>query len=683
MLITLQSNSDADASQFTNYFKQSVQIEPGSEIALVSLCYKFENSIVVNGTNNVFTVQLGTQLLTCTVIAGTYATSDLFLAALNTALTTAIDASKYHTQLAFPTTDNFFSWTDPEKTKLKLTLAYSPVDWDLDSLVKKTAAGVVRKQIDLDDAGMMSDDGDGIVVRVSTAADDWSVNTTIAGTDITRNCLWGTAFGLPAAGAYGNFQFRALGTTYDVFMGFSQSSAAIPTSALWEATTATNLCSGIRLISDGTFTVEEYDAATGFLEVITIAPIAYAAGDTFEIRVPQRNTDSPRYFQQAGAGAQVEITSFVAAADRFVPSFGQKMYPRCSLENQKLGESLVEPTLVDVIDLQTTVISIPGTAYKVNDVITITGNASGNVCKGYINAVDGNGGITNFFIEDHVATWLAGDNDCVVEGTVSGNDDCRIAVGLARSADVSSGGTGYTANPADIYADDNTTLLGAPGDITIDTVAGGAITGFTFNNLLPNSVVNYAGYVLHIHQAGSDDLATITINATNNYISRVGAIQYTTILDTDTQQPLRQHQNLEFTSTANFTAMTHLNTANSAGPVLEEIGAVGVNTENRQTDTMLVNVDQFQVQSICKSGGLQKAIGVVPYGTRTPGDAPSEYVDGTFYEEPFNMTYHALGNKQVENHNQLQVRLTDSLGEPLSQLIHPTTLTLDIRPKTM
>lgn len=681
MLITLQSNSDSDASQFTNYFKQTVQIEPNSEIALVSICYKFENSIVVNSTNKVFTVQLGTELLTCTLIEGTYNDSDLFLGALNTALETAINASKYHTQLAFPTTDNFFTWTDAAKTKLKLTLAYSPNDWDLNSLVKKTAAGVVRQEIILDNAGMMSDDGDGIIIRESTAANDWSLNTTIAGEGAERNCLWGTAFGLPAD-PYGSFQFRALGVIYDVFMGFSPNSAPIPTDVDWESGTARNLVVGIRLISDGTFVVEEFDTTTGFLEIITLAPLPYLKGDTFEIRLPQTNTETARYFQQSGANPQVEITTFAVGVDRFVPSMGAKLFPRCSIENQKLGESLVEPTLANVIDLQTTVITVPGAGYKVNDVIAITGNVSGNVCLGYVNAVDIAGGITNFFIEDHVAAWSAGDNDCVVEGTVSGDGNCRISVGLVNSTTVSVAGSGYILALADILETDNVTPL-APGGITIDTIGGaGEILTFTFNVELPNSVVNYAGYVLRIHQAGSDDLGTLTINATNNYIARVGAIQYTTILDTDAGTPLRRYQNLEFTTQGNFATLTNLNTANSSGPVLEEIATVGVNTNERQTDTMLVNIDQFQVQSICKDGGLQKAIGVVPYGTRTPGEAPSEYADGVFYEEPFDMVYHALGNKQVENHNQLLVRLTDSVGEPLLQLQHPTTITLDIRPTT-
>ena len=46
MLITLQSDSGGNASQFSNYFKETVQIQPDSEIALVSASYKFTNSIV-------------------------------------------------------------------------------------------------------------------------------------------------------------------------------------------------------------------------------------------------------------------------------------------------------------------------------------------------------------------------------------------------------------------------------------------------------------------------------------------------------------------------------------------------------------------------------------------------------------------------------------------------------------
>lgn len=108
-------------------------------------------------------------------------------------------------------------------------------------------------------------------------------------------------------------------------------------------------------------------------------------------------------------------------------------------------------------------------------------------------------------------------------------------------------------------------------------------------------------------------------------------------------------------------------------------------SSNRETDVMLVNLDDFQIKSICKDGGIQKSLASVPYGLQAPimlGNAAtveSEFA-GQFFYEPKNLNYHKLGNKQVENHNQLQVRLTDATGNPLLLLSHPTIITIDIKP---
>ena len=103
-------------------------------------------------------------------------------------------------------------------------------------------------------------------------------------------------------------------------------------------------------------------------------------------------------------------------------------------------------------------------------------------------------------------------------------------------------------------------------------------------------------------------------------------------------------------------------------------------SNDRETSMMLVNIDQFEMKSICKDGGIQKAIASVPYGLTHPNASDtSEARDGEFYYEPYNIIYHKLGNTQVVNHNQIQVRLTDPVGNPIRQLKHPTTLTVDLQ----
>lgn len=683
MLITLQSNSDSDANQFTNFFKEPVQIQPNSEVALVSIAYKFENTIVIDATNDTFNIQLGTENLTVTVAQGNY-NSDTFLAALNTALDTAIAAGAYRTQQAFPSGDSQFAWANGTKTQLKLALSYSPGNWDDDDgLINDSYDGVtVRKEVFLDDPNMMDNDGDGIIIKVSTAASNWSNNTGIAGLadGSVSNALWGTGAGLPTA-PVGNIKFSSLGTEYDSFVGLSDTNGTIPTSAEWEATTSVELKAGIRLASNGTFTIEEYSTTTGVLEVITTAPQPYTKGARFEIRVPQEPSDD--YFLYFLDGT--EITTIDAAAIRYEPAEGEKLYPRVSNYNQVLADGIVPGpgstnnySLDDTLDVTSSVITNPGTDYKVNDVVTITGNGSGSIVDAYVNAIDVNGGIIDLTIIEHVEGWTGGDGACTVVGTVSGNGDCLLDVKTESSAEIMAAGTLYIAAAADIYADDGVTVLAA-GGVTIDTVGGGGeITDFTWNVALPNTVIG-VGYELQIHQGGNTN-ARVQIHSVDTDIARVGGIQWTTVPDT-VDYPLQEHQNSEFTPSAGFQSLTLLPAANSAGPTLIETGVAGVNGD-RETEKMLVNIDQFQIASICKDGGVQKAVGMVPYGARVPAETPAPRLDGEFFEEPYNILYHELGNPGVENHNQIQVRLTDATGNPLIQLLHPTTVTLDLRPKS-
>ncbi len=58
MLITLQSDSDANANAFTNFFKEPVAIAPNSEISLVNMAYKFENSFTIDASNDEFTLDV-------------------------------------------------------------------------------------------------------------------------------------------------------------------------------------------------------------------------------------------------------------------------------------------------------------------------------------------------------------------------------------------------------------------------------------------------------------------------------------------------------------------------------------------------------------------------------------------------------------------------------------------------
>lgn len=99
---------------------------------------------------------------------------------------------------------------------------------------------------------------------------------------------------------------------------------------------------------------------------------------------------------------------------------------------------------------------------------------------------------------------------------------------------------------------------------------------------------------------------------------------------------------------------------------------------DRESQIMLVNLDDFEIKSVCRDGGVQKAIASIPYGEEVQN---GDKFEGEVYHESKVLMYQPLGNKHVINHNQLRVRLTDGAGNPLTLLEGITNLTIDVRPR--
>ena len=64
----------------------------------------------------------------------------------------------------------------------------------------------------------------------------------------------------------------------------------------------------------------------------------------------------------------------------------------------------------------------------------------------------------------------------------------------------------------------------------------------------------------------------------------------------------------------------------------------------------------------------------LPFGDNT-------HASGLFQDRSYNLTYHALHNKEVVNHNEMRVRITDADGNKLVGIHHPVVLNFDLRPK--
>lgn len=481
MLITLQSDNDSNCNDFTNYFKETIGIEPNSDLALVNCSYKYKNSIIVNGSNNTFDLSLGSNdLSTVTCSTGEY-NDDTFLDALNSGLSTFFDSADYRLQQAFPKLSNVFSYTDQTKDKLQLKLQYNPKNWD-GALVDKTAT-TVRQQINLSNQDMMTvalgevnEFNSGGVYNV----DNWNAGTSTI--DADTNNIWATAKDNQNAVSHGEVVFDIEQQSAELIVGLSE---VIPID--FEADTSCML----KFDSGTSFKIFEKDTASS-IQAIT-DNITYDAGDTFKIILDQTNVDGnikyPRYYQN-----DTEITNFVGGADRF------KLRPELKMK--------------------------PCGSFK---------------------------------------------------------------------------------------------------------TVGGAISGLSYD-VVQNSI----------------------------------------------DEPLTKHIECEFSPSTGFKDLTGLNHTNNIAPL--DIISTGTAKLGKESDIMLINIDQFQIKSICKNGGIQKAIASISYGQNSPYQG-GDTGDGQYYYEPKSLIYHKLENSGVENHNQLRVRLTDAIGEPLQQLLHPTTITLDLKPR--
>jgi hypothetical protein len=408
--------------------------------------------------------------------------------------------------------------------------------------------------------------------------------------------------------------------------------------------------------------------------------IAIADGQDIEIHFDQVSDDATQdiYAKYYVNGVEVVIPT---TADRWRLRPGLDLVPCGTFQTPNITQSLIEPNgTFSIPDCIKTFSFTTGSGYLNGEIIQVQGN-SGGITTGLI-STNSSGEIISISLQEHGANFNVGaDTGMTITGLMSGKAIATMDVlSVEDSIVINSGGTGYTTNAADLIID-GVTFSGA---VTITTIGGGGvITDFTITDPLINQTQVVAGATATITQ-GVNSSAQITIEAVNAKSNLI----YNVITDTinrGVDEPLGLHNRATFRPSDGFKQTTSMNAVGPAPATpLTSIGGSGIN-DGREDTMMLVNVEQFQIKSICKSGGIQKAVASVPYGLTQPffesGDPVK--VDGEFYYEPYNMLYHSLSNPNVENHNQLRVRLTDALGNPIKQLQHPTTLTLDLRPRAI
>jgi len=651
MLITLQSNNDGDAASFSNHFKQNIIIPKDSKIALTDISYKFDSGITVTNATT-FDLILGTeQILNITVAQGEY-TEDTFVTALNTSLDNAISAASYRTQKAFPSNRQVFSINSDGH--LVLDLVYDPQDWEI-SLARPTTT-IEREKLDTSDDATMTA-GNGIVLKATTS-DAWTTDLWAAGSDIVDGDanLWGFANNNGTPSSDGKIRFRAQQAEGEFLVGMAEQ-------VIGDDMSDDNVA--FIKFNNGQYQIWERNTA-GTPQDITTA-VGYEAGKDFVIQVEEVKTGGTGEIKYFYDGSEVPINT---GADRWLVRNTSQLIPCGSFYSKKINSEIVADSGTFKRDrcIKETDSSITdgGSGYIDGEYCElIAASGSKTTCK---ITVDVDGSILTYAILSHGGNIAFAGENINFQGLMSGTNSAVLATGVpSNSNTIVTGGSGYSIGIADF--DNNA------GSVNILTVDGsGAITDFEFNDRLPN--VATLG-TFNITQ-GANSTASIRVNVLSANIPSIGNLSYDIIPFNVTNEPLVEHSDLLFGPSQAFADLT--NTTLQAGDQNIEVVGTARISNDRETSMMLVNIDQFELSSICKDGGLQKAISAVPYGLEHPNSSDtSESRDGEYYYRPYNLLYQKLGNKSVINHNQLQVRLTDPLGNPLQQLKHPTTLTIDLQ----
>ena len=680
MLITLQSNNNGDASDFVNYFKETVMIEPKSELSLVNISYKFENGITITtGVNDEFSVSLGQDnvLGVAVVPAGEYATDADFATACETALHGLINTLPYWKTQAFPLSSQTFTVEGASTDRLKITLQYDPQEWD-NSLILNATAGNERKQVFGNNNGILPDFNKGIIKRITGGVgvgayntDNWNSGT---GVDLAdTNVMWATARDTTQAVQHGKIAWKGYRTDSVEWVVGATDGPIPSTPAEWLNGTDI-LPIAVRCMANGNLRISER-SNTGVLATIK-DNVPVADFDDIEIHFDQMTSSSGEtYAKYYVGGAEVVIDP---AADRWVLRPGLEMVPCGSFKTPYVANKILDgggtfavPSCVKTFSFTA------GSGYYNGEIVSIEAT-SGSTTTGLI-TTNAAGEILTLSFQEHGGNFDSNvDNAQTITGLMSGKTSATFnCLSVDNSIVITNGGTNYNTNNADIVFN-GITYTDAINIIGVD--AGGVIQDFEWLKFLENEGIA-VGDVLEVHEGGHTDarLSVEAVDAESNLIYGV----ITDTIERDVDEPLGLHNRATFRPSAGFSLTTSMNAVGPAPALpLTTTGSGGIN-DGREDTVMLVNIEEFMLKSICKDGGIQKAIASVPYGLTQPyfesGDPVK--VDGEFYYEPYNMLYHALSNPGVENHNQLRVRLTDAVGNPIKQLQHPTTLTLDLRPR--
>lgn len=676
MLITLKSNSDADATQFQNHFPEGIIIEPNSEIALVSSSYDIGHTIAIKeGVNDTFIVNvdpLQANVNTVTLAAGTYT-----LPTLCTEILRATNASAAYSEVftasVFPAAGRVVTEDHADAAKVKFEFTYSPVGGITSNF--STTEGPTN-------LGFHSFVSGEVAGGVNLAQGDTkrghyykngATNAYAAGKVVSYqdNNVKGQPFGYSNVDSTDGLEYFELSFKPgdgEMLIGITDNGAL-----------AADQCPiQFRIAADGGF--EAYQKI--------------ANGTITRYDQPQNQVVDRSLFQriivpatgQSNGGLSTDVVFQSASSEGVSISAGTSYTTDPQIYDTSgrphyIVASIKTPTATGLIPLLNNASGVTGVVSKANAVLTPGDNylvgeilvGSGGTGTGFqarVNTIDGAGRITDYTVVNAGTGY--GDADNI---SLAGQGSLRTNASL-NPQNVTNAATIETAGAAWVVGDAPNDIEGKGVVITVDAVDGaGAITGLSVTTL----GTDYAGGNLSFtnpNAGGADCVIKFhyfvstfaTMNRLKHNLMVMGASMLPQ-LDRNNANRITMGDGLA--DTLNLTTTQQVNT----GDVLTFESATDITSDSRVNNQMIVNLDNFPLKSIHK-GGNGQAVAVVPIGGSTNKDT------GLFYQESFNLLYHKLENREVINANEATVRITDTEGAPLVGLLHPVTINLDLRPAT-
>ena len=651
MLVTIASNSDADAAHFTNHFPEGLIIPKGASIGVVNCSYILrEGYTIQTGLNDVFQIKLGNMIdyINVTIAAGSYENLTLLAAAVQNAIAVAIGTQSVFIQACYPVAEQTATGDDQASTvtiHFVFDLASQAPDF-LEVGVNTTLVGNVAGS----KGGFINENVQGAVVAPGGAqaltSDGGALqNFLVASHKNTTSGSYEAVF---------RAEYQSVG--YESQMLLKTSNTQLPD------------VSPIQVVFTAGGQVDIYEMIGGVRTQINSGAQAIASGNTVEIRVPEIDPKQTQqivasYFITAG-GNTTEIPVVAPAAGRRAISQYDEFIPAIDFVTNSVSGRVVSGNSKNNA-LNDFNINAAGTNYEVGDFLsqnTSTGAGAGINC--IVSGTDALGAVTGIKLVATGSLHAGGD---IITFTGGNGNGFELRVGSTfASIALTTGGTGYVQGQDYIVTGGS----GAGAQVKALAVNAGVVTAVSV-------VASGSGYtlgdVLTLDGGGSNSDCTVTIGRPVEQVNRITNARATLIAAPMNQRPLVLKRIIRV-KMGTFNSLFNGNARyeDEDGNLKIESGKIVSN--NRAASNIHIQLKDFGPIESREKNSNGKTVAVVPLGDNT------NTASGLFNNELFNIVYHKLQNPEPLMNNELSVRMTDFNSNTLPSLRHPVTITFDIRP---